>query len=316
MTTILLPNWVLVGFFAVILWVAGSFFDKYLLNRYFDDEESQIDGPGALIIFSSYFSIAIVITILVLRYESISFDLIPGLFGVSVGVINGLWILIYLYALNMSEVSRVVPIFQTIPIFGLILGFFLLGEHLTLNQIYAASIVIFGALVLLHDKQHSFFGVDVKTLLLMLFASSLIALTEVFFKIISIGASYWTAAFWTSVGFTLFGVFLYFTVRRYREEFLHMFLSRVKHVLGSNSVNEIMDNGAELIFFFAVTIGPIALVQSLNAYQPIIVLAAGIVLGTVFPKYFREDFSRSTFIQKMFGVLIMMFGSIYLYTLI
>lgn len=311
---LLLPTWTYIGLVAVILWVAGSYFDKYLLERYFGDSDES--GPGALIIFSSYFSFIIALGVLLLRFEDISFALSAGLSGLAIGVISGAWILSYLYALHRTDVSRVVPIFQTIPVFGLLLGFIFLGETLSVAQILAAAAVIGGALILFHNQKASFLGIDYTTLGLMLLASFILALTETTSKVVAIETNYWTTVFWTSTGLAVFGVILFTTIKKYREEATTMMAKRFSNVLQANSFNEVIDNSADLIFFFAITIGPIALVQSLNAYQPLIALTAGFVLARIAPSMFHEELATQSLLQKILGILIMTIASVYLYSLI
>ena len=312
----MLPGWTLIGLAAVFMWVIGTYFDKYLLEKYFSsDQESEDGGPGALIIFSSYFSFAVVIFAYIFGIQEISFSLSTGLLGMLIGILNGTWILMYLYALNRSTVEKVIPIFQLVPIFGLIFASVILGEFLLSKQIIAITILIFGALLILHYKRNSYLKIDTRTLGLMLGATALVALSETLFKFAALEANYWTAVFWTSAGFTLFGILLFFNVEKYRNEFSELLAVKTKHVMGANSANEVIDNSAELIFFFAITIGPIVLVQSLNAYQPLLALMFGLMLGLIFPKYFSEE-TKGNLLQKIFGILIITVASIYLYSII
>jgi len=312
----MIPSWTLIGLIAVLMWVIGTFFDKYLLEKYFGSSDEPDDaGPGALIIFSSYFSFAIVVFAYIFGSDQISFDLIHGLIGILVGALNGAWILIYLYALNRSSVAKIIPIFQLIPIFGLVFSSIILAEFLITKQIFAVVLLMLGALLLLHYKKNSYLSIDIRTLFMMLSATALIALSEAVFKFAAVEANYWTAAFWTSVGFTLFGVILFFCVRKYREEFVELVAERTRSVMSINSANEVIDNSAELVFFFAITIGPIVLVQSLNAYQPMIALVIGGLMGKLLPQYFTED-DDNTIIQKVAGILVITVASLYLYSII
>lgn len=313
----MIPEWTIFGSIAVFMWVLGTFFDKYLLERYFGNNESDDEGgPGALMIFSAYFSFIVALAIYFYGFSEISFDLTDSILGMVVGVMNGSWILLYLYTLNRTSVSKVVPIFQLVPIFGIIFSSILLGEFLFTGQIAAIGLLMVGALVLLHYKKNSFFRIDLYSLGLMIAATSLVALSETVFKVAALQSNFLTTAFWTSAGFTLFGVFLFFFVEKYQTEFADLVVKRTKQIVSANSTNEIIDNTAELIFFFAVTLGPVALVQSLNAYQPIIALAFGLMLGLVMPKYFKDESSEASIMQNIIGILLITVASIYLYSII
>ena len=80
-----------------------------------------------------------------------------------------------------------------------------------------------------------------------------------------------------------------------------------------------MDNAGELLFLLAVTLGPVALVQSTNAYEPLIILMVSFVLAKLFPYTFPTVKQEYVLTQKIFtliGIVIISIGSIYLYTLI
>jgi len=310
----MLPTWVLFALFAELLWVAGNIFDKYLLEHYFGEDEEG--GPGALLIFSSYFSLVFVLGISLLSFDKIDFSLSAGLFGILVGLCNGLWILLYLYALNRADLSQVIPLFQTIPIFGLLFGYIFLQETITVAQGSAAAVIIFGALILLLSKKHGVLRMDTTTLVLMISASATVACTESLFKLVALDINYWSAAFWMSLGFSIFGISLYILVPKLKKEFTKLIRNKKKHVLRMNSVNELFDNFAELIFLSAVVLGPIALVQSINAYQPLLILLAGAMATIWIPKYFDEDLSKNSLFQKAVGILIITLGSIFFYHVI
>lgn len=307
----MLPLWVILAFSGVVLAVGGTLFDKYLLEKYFNNDDD--DGPGALIIFSAYFLIIIISIVYLFKHEEIDFSLLVGLTGLFVGILNGLWILLYLIAMNRADVSKVVPLFQTIPIFGLFYAMIILGEFLTFDQILATVIIITGALVLLYTRGRGMFNLDLQTLALMIGSSSIVALSQVIFKYVSLSSNYWTATFWLGSGFVIFGIGLFFFVESYRNQFGNLFNERVKAMFGANAINELFDNAGELLFLAAVVIGPVALVQSINAYEPLLIFLSSITMARLHPRYFYEDISRRALLQKFTGIIIISIGSLYLY---
>lgn len=313
----LLPSWFLIGLLAVFIGVIGSFFDKYLLNKYFANTKESSNGAGALIIFSSFFLLLLSPLMVALTYNKTSFDLEPATIVVLSGIINALWILLYLHALDKVDVSQAVPLFQTIPIFGLILGYVFFGEILSSTQLTASAIILLGAHILLRDKEQGALRFRHHTFVLMLGASFFVALSQVIFKLVAVDVNFWTALFWNWVGFIFFGFVVYLTVKQYRQQFDHLVRQRIsalRTMYGVNALNEIFDNISDIAFLVAVVIGPIALVQSLNAYEPLMVLVLSMVLVKLFPQYFTGDFSLLKLTQKIVGVVIITIGSILLYT--
>lgn len=73
------------------------------------------------------------------------------------------------------------------------------------------------------------------------------------------------------------------------------------------------DSLGELLLFAAVMIGPIALVQSLGVYEPVLIFLISVILVRFETKYFSEDISKPVLIQKSVGILLILAGSVILY---
>lgn len=306
-----LPVWVYIGLAAQLLWVIGSIIDKYLIDKYFSSDEDESSGVGTLILFSSVFSIGISIVAALFAWEQITFSLTSSILGITIGIANAFWVLAYLHAIEDTELSRTIPIFQTIPIFGFIFSFLFLHEILTNIQMAGALIVISGAFILsYHFSTKSFAW---KPFLLMLTASAIVAFQETLFKVVAIDFSYWNSAFWMGIGFSIFGLFLYTCVKEYRMQFMRILKKKSAGVWIANGTNELIDNSANLIFAFAITLGPVVLVQSINAYQPLLTLILSYLVFMLFGDFLDEDLQKSTVIQKIFGVIIISIGSILIY---
>jgi len=50
----------------------------------------------------------------------------------------------YLQALQTEEASTIAPFFQAAAVFGLILGYFVLGEEISFSQITGALLIVAG----------------------------------------------------------------------------------------------------------------------------------------------------------------------------
>ena len=61
-------------------------------------------------------------------------SLVQGAAVVASGMSSVLAVVFYLYALDLDEASFVTPFYQTVPIFAYALGYFILGERITLAQ--------------------------------------------------------------------------------------------------------------------------------------------------------------------------------------
>lgn len=306
-----LPLWVYVGFGAQFLWVASNLLDKYIIEKYFRSTEEAESGVGVLVLFSSLFALLISLLAYTVAPDDIQGGAKIAAIGLAVGFMNAIWLLLYLHAIENTELSRTIPIFQTIPIFAFVFAFLILGEALTSLQLLAGFIVILGAFSLTYHFSTRRF--DIKPFLLMLAASSIIAFSDVLFKLTTIESNFWNTAFWMGIGFFTFGVFLYFSVATYRRQFNKFIVERNWQIWQANAGNEIVDTAANLVFIYAITLGPVALVQAMNAYQPAIVFLGGLIAAHVLPGVFPEETDTASVWQKILGITVIMVGSILLY---
>lgn len=306
-----IPLWVYIGLGAQMLWVAGNLFDKYLIETFFRGEDDEDEGTGTLVIFSAFFSLILSGLIWMIWHDSIDTSSQTMLWGLGIGAANAIWLLAYLYAIARSELTTTVPVFQTIPVFGFIYGFILLGETVTASQFAAACSLIVGSFVLSYNFRAR--TINWLPLALMLLASATLALEDVLFKVVALESTFATSAFWQGIGLGLAGIMLYVCVPTYRNQFNGFIKESNRTIWGVSMVNEVFDNAATLIFSYAVIIGPIMLVQAVNSYQPLTLLIISYVIAIFFGNYLREDISYASTAQKVLGVAIITAGSVALY---
>lgn len=300
-------NWFLIALIGPFLYGLANHTDKYLLTKYLKNGEA-----GAFIIFSALFSVVALPIVAVIH---------PGVFNVSLGAAVGqaangmlivLSVLCYFYALNKDEATYVVPLYQTIPIFGFILGYFILGETITPIQAMASLIILAGALVLSVDIKGKF-RLKKEVIGLMLLASLFYAISSVSFKFIAVGQeNFWPSLFWTLVGKIVLGLLFFAFVASYRRQFLKMIGSNGVPAIVLTSMSETLFIVAEAVSAFATLLAPVVLVLLVNSFQPVFVLVLGVLLTVFFPKISQESLSRKSLIQKIVGVGIIVLGTYFI----
>jgi drug/metabolite transporter (DMT)-like permease len=307
-----IPLWVYIGFGAQFLWVAGNLFDKYLIETFFRGNDSDDDeGIGTLVLFSAFFALLLSGIIWMGWGSTIALNTTSVLWGLAIGVLNAVWVIAYLYAIGRSELTKTVPIFQTIPVFGFVFSFLLLGEIVTPGQFLAAVSLIIGSFVLSYNfKERSMSWLP---LFLMLGASATVALQEVIFKLVALETTFVTSAFWQGIGLGLAGLCLYIAIPTYRIQFNSFIRDCNGKIWGISALNELFDNAATLVFSYAILLGPVLLVQAVNAYQPLVLLVVSYIVALFFGNYLREDISQASTIQKIIGIGTITAGSVWLY---
>lgn len=300
-------NWFFIALIGPILYASANHIDKYLISRYMKE-----GAVGALIIFSSIFSIIALPIVVFIHPDVFAVSLLQGVALALNSTLIVFAVLLYFYALRNDEASYVVPFYQTIPIFAFILGYFILGETVTAFQGIASFIIISGALVLSFE-----FGIG-KTLfrrevvILMLGASLLYAVNGVVFKLIAVESGFWPGTFWGLVGKIIIGFIFLAFVPTYRRQFFSMFSQNKLAVFSLNSFNESLTIVAEAVTQYATLLAPVALVLLVNAFQPLFVFIIGIAITLLLPSFGKESLNQKTIIQKIIGIGLMILGTYFL----
>ncbi len=304
-----MPLWIPLAFVAVILWVIGNMADKFLVEKYFKDSDEHTDAD-TLLMFSAAFAIPALLLALFMGAKIDGLSL-AAVIGLCAGVANGAYLFSYLKAVGRTELSRIIPIAQTVPLFGFIFAWMFLGEHIPASALLAGGVILLGAVVLVYHRGAG--RVDLHSLFLILCASAAIALQMVLFKMSAETLGYWTGIFWTSVGLCGFGVVLYVRNTRSRQNFNALFRERSYGIISVNVVVECIELLAILVFSYAVLLGPVALVQTVTAYQPIVLLIATYAATRFGFSFLKEDISHSALVQKIAGIILIGVGSYYAY---
>jgi len=306
-------KWFLIALGAPFLWAIVNIADQFLVSKYSEKQKER--SSGGLVLFSSLIGIFIAIIIGILT---------PGILDVSItdisllvlaGGLSIVWIILYLYAIEIEELSVVVPWFLTIPIFGYFLGYIFLGEVLTFYQIIGSLVVFLGLILISIDffENKDKKGVKKKIIIYMLSASFLAAISGIIFKYVTIEGDFWISSFWEYFGLGFIGLILYVFVPKYRSEFLYMHKMGGRKIFFLNIVSELMTILGNLLTNFALLLAPVSMVFLVGSFQPAILLFLTIIGTKFFPHIIKENLSKHILIQKIIAIIIMTIGSLFLF---
>jgi len=300
-------NWFLIAALGSLFYASTNHIDKYLISKYLKNGE-----VGSLIIFSAIFSIFALPIVYFIKPEVFSVTILQGSVLAITGMMTVIAILLYLYALSEDEATNVVPFYQTVPIFGFILGYLVLGEAVSYTQAIASIVIIAGAVVLSLDLGVSKISFKSRVVLYMLSASMLYAISSVLFKLIAVDEGFWQSAFWSLFGKVILGIFFLLFIPVYRNQFLSVLRDNKIGVLSLNSFNETLGILADGLVGYATLLAPVALVLLAGAFQPMFVLIIGVVLTLFFPKISQESLLKRHVLQKVVAISLIMVGSYFI----
>lgn len=304
-------SWIFFALFAPALSALGSYTDKYLLVHH-----ERTGGLGSIVIFSSLFGTLVLPIALLFGADVTSVSPFEAIILIINGFLTVGTLAAYLCAIRESDVVSVVPVLQTIPIFGFVLGFLVLGEKLAPHEIVGSVIIILSAILLsfeIGDDARVRFRT--KSFFLALISSFLFATSGVVFKLIASDRGYWVTQFWEYVGISLLGVLLFAFVHVYRRAFLSVIHSGRVEVVALNFTTEAITVSADLLLNFATLLAPIALVYTVNSFQPAFLLIFALVGSFMVPGLMHQlAFLRKHIALKTFAISIMIVGAIIIHT--
>lgn len=291
-------SWFLLALIGPLLYASTNHIDKVLLEKYF-----KVGGVGALMLFSSLLSV-LALPFLYLADPSVLGVGNQHIFVLAlVGFFNILVLWFYLLALKDDEASVVIVFYQLVPVFGLILGYFMLDETLTQRQLIAMATIIVGTTIISFEIDiENNFKLRRQTIVYMLAASFFWALGSTTFKLVALEENVLRSLFWEHIMLVFVGIILFVFARTYRTNFLIALRDNSRSILALNITNEVVYMVGNAVFAFAYLLAPISLVLLTNSFQPIFVLAIGIVLTVFFPKISVENIHSKHIWQKVISI--------------
>lgn len=355
-------SWFYLALIPPALYATVNHTDKYLVRRYFPNA-----GAGSLLIFSSLIGAALFPFILIVKPDVLEVAPLHAILMIGNGILYIVALLPYLWAIQREETSVATPLFQTIPVFGYMLGYVFLGETLTRSEFAGSILILIGAFILsleldalnyetqsrrfwnnfgygLREKSREilsyiarFFSrrlaqnssqnrlrefrnsehdgarlIKRDILGLMLLSSFLIAVIGVSFKFIAIQESFWAATFWQYVGLALTACFTLAAIPSARREFFGAIRANGSSFVTLNVAGELVNVAAMLVSTYATLLAPVALVWTVNGFQPMFTLAIGIFLTLFIPRWGKERIGPRDLVQKALAVALMLAGAYFI----
>lgn len=304
-------TWFLIALGAPFLWALVNVADQYLIAKYSDREKEH--SSGGLVLFSSLIGILIAILIYFFVDNVFLVSNTDILILIFTGFLTVIWIILYLYALEIEEVSNIAPWFLSVPIFGYIFGYIFLGETLSANQIIGGVVIILGLIIISIDFQSGQKRIKHKPIIYMLLACILVAISGILFKFVTVENNFWVSSFWEYIGLGLTGLIIYIFVPKYRREFMHMNTTGGKKIFFVNIISELATISGNLLTNFALLLTPVTMVYLVGSFQPAIVLGLTILGTKFFPHIVSENVSWKSLTPKIIAIGVMIVGSVILF---
>lgn len=224
----------------------------------------------------------------------------PLVVAIVSAIVRAAAVLLMLQAMRSEEVSRIVPVVNTYPIFVVILAVPLLGESLGYIQWLSIFMTVAGAVLISVRRGAGGRGAKLRKSFVMLVGSSLLmGVANIASKYALDYFSFWNVYSISALCFGLIFIVSSMRPRVFREL---RDLSGRKQVLPLLVLNEGIGFVGIILAFRAIEQGPVSLVSTLLSTRPFFVFIFAFVLNRFLPAVLEERLSRGTTVLKIISI--------------
>ncbi|MFC1904127.1 EamA family transporter [Chloroflexota bacterium] len=283
-------DWISIAILSAATFALVNTVDSHLLSK-------RLPGVRVFMLFLGIVHLIYGLLTLYLFPLPAGIGLNPILVAVVSGIIRTAAIIIMLYLLKREEVSRVVPVVYTYPIFVAVIAVPLLGETLSYLQWLAVVIVVAGAVIVSVRRSPSGTTLDLrKSLVLFLGASLSFALADITGKYALAYISFWNL--FSINALCLCVSFFLISVRSHVIRQL-ISLSREKSTLILLVLNEILAPVAIVLSYWALARGPVSLVSTIVSSRPAFVLIFAFILNRILPSFLKWQAGKEMLVLRI-----------------
>jgi len=222
------------------------------------------------------------------------------------GIARAGGVLLMLNTMRSQEVSRIIPVVHTFPIFVAILAVPLLGEALGYLEWLSIFMTVAGAvLISVQPGGEAGGGRLHRSFIALLGCSLLIGIANTASKYALDYISYWNMY---TVNAVCFGaVFLLISARKGTLRELRD-LNQRGLALGLLILNEIIALAGIILSFWTMQQGPVSLVSTVFSARPAFVFIFALILSQIFPAVLEERLSRGIIAIKVISISLIIGG--------
>lgn len=284
-------NWLLLSIGAAFFWAVVNLLDKILVIEHIKSQWTR------LILDSSVGISSCLLVYFTGLLSNVTIEII--LLSISAGIILFGFNYLYYKALETADVSVTAVLMQTVPIFTAVWGFLFFGELFFPVVYIGIGLIIFGAILSNIEFDtlgfHKIFGgKNWNAAVLYIFPGIfLVSINYALQKYILNFTNSWTVFFWGRIGAFVLTSFFFIISRKIRTDFLQT-IREIK------ALPLLMLSGVEWFNLFGIFLiitaystGPITLVATVSAVQPLFVIIIMIVFSILRKKSILSDFSNN-----------------------
>ena len=293
--------WVLYALGSAVTFAFVSTLDKVLLQRY-------IPNSRVFIILVGFVQLLLALIVLPLVSWT-GYGVDDALIAIGAGLATGAYLILLFWAISIQDVSRVVPVASTYPIFVAILAQLFLGEDLGFLAWCGICVTVAGVGLMSFGPtaRASDMGRGQRIVFALLITASLLfGLSQIFSKVVADNMDVWTLLMWRMLGAAAVCIALLVRPQVIPEMVRTL---RNPSALGLLLLTE----GALVLVAMVFTLeaiynGPVSLASTVMATRPLFVFGLGIVLSMGASNVLNEPLEGRILATKLLAIVMMVAG--------
>ncbi|MGF6653574.1 drug/metabolite transporter (DMT)-like permease [Paraburkholderia youngii] len=293
-------TWLYFALLAPLFWSLSNMADKFAIDNI---ASNWISFIFLLSIGNIFFAAAIYA-----YFRPANLDLYMAAINICSGLAIFLQYFAYSYSLENMDVSVVIPIHQSEPIFVLAASVLIFHTIPTSWQMTGFALIVVGILILCMSRQ-TIRGLGYPRHVVVLLISAFFgAVSTVISDDILQVKSLDSVLIFNFAGYALGGMLLLLVPKWRKLIFDDLKVLNCKQ-FGIFGTTNIFDVGGYVFFMAALAAGGgAALVSVVVSIHPLFVLALGFLATKLFPKYFAEDIAPGGVVRKFFSIIVIVAG--------
>lgn len=288
-------TWLSLGLLAMFFWAMSNLLDKYIYSR--------LSMPPTI----GWFSGLVGVVLAVGAYLIWGID-VPNNGILILGLVSGMFysaaMYCYILGVKYDDVSKVIALYNFIPIMVAVLAAIFLGEIFPPKIYVAILIMVLGALLISTDVDRKIRFT--KGFWFILLSAFLFAISNVMDKYLLEFTD--VPSLFAMIRFGLFITLIPFLGTAWKQgRAIYKKSPKQIYLLIFSSF---LGVGGFLSLYFALETGYITLVESLTAFQPLFVLIGAFILSKFVSSLYSEELHKDKVVMRILALVLLMSGSV------
>ena len=299
-------NWFTAAILSAALMGAVNIFDSHLITR-------RMPSLMAFFLPISVLMLFLATGIIIIFPLPAGIDTWTLTLAIISGLTRAVSAYLLLVVLKKEEVSRVIPVTSTFPIFVALMAIPMLGETITGLEWFAIIIVVAGAVMIsMRERPGKSLGKLGPAFFLLTGSSLLLAMANVTSKYVLDQFSFWNIY---AISILCMGTMFFLLSAR------PSVMRELAAMPGKGSslaliiVNDLIVVLAMVLFFWALEHGPASLVSTITSSRPIFVFIYAFLISRVSPSFLEWQYGRRMLVLRLIAITLICGGIAVIYLL-